>query len=187
MQCSHGVESKQCRNCYPATGSIDPPYPGPTPPCEHGFYGACMDCAAGVGETTSEIRITNALTGGQKGSKAEAYAYIPVNPMAAVARVYGYGAQKYAARNWERGYDWSLSYSALQRHITSFWGGEDYDPETGEPHLAHAVFHCLALIEWMTTHPELDDRAKGTTNARLDSEAFDCVCRGGDCSCNRSS
>ena len=141
MECTHGIADYKCKNCYPVTGTVDP-----APWTQR--------------EQTTEVRVTNALTGGEKGSKPEAFAYMPVEPQRAVARVYGYGAKKYAPRNWEQGYDWSLSYSALQRHITSFWGGEDFDPETGEPHLAHAVFHCFALMEWMRTHPELDDRAK---------------------------
>lgn len=130
----------------------------------------CPDCArveAVIERAPSnEVRTTNEKTGGQKGTKPETYAYIPTGPLAAVARVYGYGAKKYAPRNWEQGYDWSLSYSAAQRHMNQFWGGEDFDPETGEPHLAHAVFHMLAMIEWMTTHPELDDRAKGQDGNR---------------------
>ena len=106
----------------------------------------------------SEVRLTDPDTGGQKGQKPEAYALIPVKPLAEVARVYGFGAEKYDSRNWEKGYAWSLSYSSLQRHINAFWGGEDTDPESGLPHLAHAVFHCLAMMEWVETHPEKDDR-----------------------------
>jgi hypothetical protein len=105
-------------------------------------------------------RITNALTGGAKDAKPEAFAYIPIEALREVARVYGVGAIKYEPRNWERGYDWNLSYSALQRHVTAFWGGQDVDPESGLHHLAHAVFHCMAMMEWGKTHPELDDRSK---------------------------
>jgi dATP/dGTP diphosphohydrolase len=108
-----------------------------------------------------ETRITNALTGGQKGSKDERYDLIPVEPLAALARHYGVGAYKYADHNWRKGYDWSLSYAALQRHAQAFWGGEDLDEETGSPHLAAVAFHAFALLEWAKTHPELDDRYKG--------------------------
>ena len=107
-----------------------------------------------------EVRITNELTGGQKGSKDERHDLIPIGPLAALARHYGRGADKYDDHNWRRGYSWSLSYAALQRHATAFWGGEDVDSETGSPHLAAVAFHAFALMEWMTTHPELDDRYK---------------------------
>lgn len=99
-------------------------------------------------------------TGGQKGSKLERYDLIPVEPLAHVARVYGAGARKYADRNWEKGYDWSLSYAAMQRHANQFWGGEWADEETGCPHLASVIFHAMALMEYHETHPEFDDRPR---------------------------
>lgn len=108
---------------------------------------------------TDEIRLVSS-TGGEKGSKLARFDLIPVRPLTDVARLYGRGAEKYADRNWELGYDWSLSYAALQRHVTQFWGGEDYDEETGAPHLACVVFHALALLEFMDTHPEFDNRPR---------------------------
>lgn len=105
-----------------------------------------------------EIRLVNASTGGAKGSKLARFDLLPVRPMWAVAEHYGLGAQKYAARNWELGYEWSLSFAAMMRHALSFWNGEDNDPELGTPHLAAVVFHAFSLMEWGRTHPELDDR-----------------------------
>jgi hypothetical protein len=107
-----------------------------------------------------EVRTRNEVTGGEKGVKPERFSLIPVRPMEEVARVYGAGASKYAPRNWERGYEWSKSMDALERHYQAWKRREDYDPESGLHHLAHAVFHCLALMQWTLTHPELDDRAK---------------------------
>lgn len=118
----------------------------------------------------TEERMKDPDTGAEKGRKDEEYAYLPVEPLASVARVYGMGAKKYTPRNWEAGYAWSLSYSALQRHANAFWGGEDLDPESNEPHLAHVVFHALALIEYMKTHPEKDDRSKKAYSAYEDYE-----------------
>lgn len=119
----------------------------------------------------ADARITNEKTGGEKGTKLERFDLIPVGPLTQLARMYGLGAQKYAPRNWERGYDWSLSYAALQRHATAFWGGEDAiqqnelgdDPTAGVNHLVAVAWHALAMLEWMTTHPELDDRPSVTT------------------------
>lgn len=107
-----------------------------------------------------EQRITDPTTGGQKGTKLERYDLIPVGPLAEVARIYGKGAQKYADRNWEKSYKYSLSYAALQRHVNAFWAGEDKDAETGCSHLAAAVFHCFALMQFQETNPEQDDRPK---------------------------
>jgi hypothetical protein len=75
-----------------------------------------------------------------------------------LARLYGRGAAKYAAHNWRRGYPWSLSFAALQRHAWAFWNGEDIDAEMGLPHLAAVAFHAFALLEFMESHPSFDDR-----------------------------
>jgi len=106
-----------------------------------------------------EVRVTS-TTGGQKGTKAERFDLIPAGPLRQLAHLYGNGATKYDDRNWERGYDWSLSFAAMQRHLWLFWGGEDIDAEMGLPHLTCAAFHAFALTEFLTTHPEFDNRAK---------------------------
>lgn len=107
-----------------------------------------------------EVRVVNASTGGEKGQKLARFDLIPVGPLWQVAELYGQGATKYEDRNWEKGYDWSLSYAALMRHATLFWGGEDADPKDGNSHLASVVFHALALMDYIVNHPELDDRPK---------------------------
>lgn len=113
-----------------------------------------------------EKRITNKLTGGQKGMKQARFGLIPSKPLWEVARVYGYGAEKYANRNWEKGYDWGLSYDAMMRHLNQFWQGEYLDDESELPHLAHAVFHCLALMQYSEHFPEFDDRSKLDTEVK---------------------
>lgn len=112
---------------------------------------------------SSETRVVDADTGGEKGKKLERFDLIPVGPLEAVAKHYGIGASKYADRNWERGYKWSLSFAAMMRHAWAFWRGEDTDPENGSPHLAAVVFHAFALMEYGRTHPEKDDRPERTT------------------------
>lgn len=131
----------------------------------------CLWESTGSGETndagsvihvdfgTGETRVTDPETGGQKGRKAEEYALIPVAALAAEARVYGYGATKYAPNNWRKGYAWSLSYSAMMRHLNAFWRGEFYDPESGQPHLAHAKFHCNTLMTFFWEGLGTDDRS----------------------------
>lgn len=107
---------------------------------------------------STEERVVNPETGGAKGKKLARFDLLPAGPLTQVAEHYGKGAAKYADRNWERGYDWSLSFAALQRHAWAFWQGEDFDPETGSHHLAGVAFHALALLEFGRTHRELDDR-----------------------------
>lgn len=98
-------------------------------------------------------------TGARKAGNQERYDLIPTEPLRLLALHFGRGSEKYAARNWEGGYDWSLSYAALQRHANQFWAGEDMDPETGTPHIVAVAWHAMALAEFMNTHPGFDDRA----------------------------
>lgn len=76
------------------------------------------------------------------------------------AAVLAFGAQKYAAHNWRKGFAWSRPLAAAMRHITAFNAGEDKDPESGLSHLAHAACCIMFLLEFEKTHQELDDRYK---------------------------
>ncbi len=111
---------------------------------------------------SDEVRLVSA-TGGAKGSKPARHDLLPTEPLDLLARLYGKGAEKYDERNWERGYDFSLSYAANQRHMLLFWQGEDIDPEMGLPHPICAMFHAAALTQFIL-HPErygqFDNRPK---------------------------
>lgn len=101
-------------------------------------------------------------TGGGKKNDAGKLRFdlLPVRPCMELARVYTIGAAKYAPRGWEKGLAWGRVYAAMLRHAFKWWGGEKFDPEDGQHHLAAAAWCALALMEYETTHPELDDRAK---------------------------
>ena len=56
------------------------------------------------------------------------------------------GALKYGRSNWRvAGVRTSIYIDAAQRHITAYFEGEDNDPDSGIPHLGHALA-CLAII-----------------------------------------
>ncbi len=90
--------------------------------------------------------------------KSEMLGFVDPNALLDVARVAGFGAGKYAKFNFTKGYDWSLSYNALLRHIMAFLAGEDLDDESHLPHLAHAAWHCLALLTFWRFKRGTDDR-----------------------------
>lgn len=94
-------------------------------------------------------------TGGEKETKRARFDLIPVDSLWEMAEHYGKGAEKYNPRNWEAGYDWSLSYAALQRHAHQFWGGEMVDEE-GFNHLAAVMFHAAALLHF-SKHEKYSD------------------------------
>lgn len=75
-----------------------------------------------------------------------------------IVKVYTYGAHKYADNNWRKGLKWSRIFAAIMRHLWAFWRGENVDKESGLPHLAHAGWGILSLLEFQTTHSDLDDR-----------------------------
>ena len=104
-----------------------------------------------------EVRSVSS-TGGEKGTKPERYDLIPPEALEKVARHYGVGAQKYDDHNWRRGYEWSKSYAAMQRHAQAFWRGEDIDAETGSPHMAAVAFHAFTLLVFMDEQRAFDDR-----------------------------
>lgn len=76
------------------------------------------------------------------------------------AQVMTFGKKKYSAHNWRGGFAWSRVLSAAFRHLVSYIGGEDKDPETGFSHLAHLACCVMFMLEFEETHPELDDRFK---------------------------
>ena len=106
----------------------------------------------------TEIRVTDPETGGQKGSKQAVLGDIDPNALMEVAKVCGFGRIKYSRLNYLRGYDWSLSYDAMQRHLHLFWNREELDTESKLHHLAHAMWHCAALFAFSTRGLGKDDR-----------------------------
>jgi hypothetical protein len=92
-----------------------------------------------------ETRVVDPTTGGEKGSKLARFSLIPPEFVWALAEHYGIGAKKYADRNWEKGYKWSLTVDALERHLQSVKMGEWLDPETGSPHIIAVAWHACAL------------------------------------------
>lgn len=86
------------------------------------------------------------------------WSLLPAYALEEVAKVYTYGAKKYAPNNWRKGMAWSRTFSAIMRHAWSFWRGETYDKETGLHHMAHAAFGCLTLVEYTRKKTKTDDR-----------------------------
>lgn len=111
---------------------------------------------AGV-DRVQETRVI-ADTGGAKGQKLSRFDLIPPEALKEVAICYGIGAKdKYEDWNWAKGYPYSLSIAALERHFNDWKSGESLDDD-GFHHLAAVVFHALTLIDREKHAPEFDDR-----------------------------
>lgn len=105
-----------------------------------------------------EVTVTDEKTGGMKGQKLCQMGALDPRALWQVGEVAGFGATKYARYNFTKGYKWSLSYDAVQRHLMLFWTGEDLDSESGLYHLAHAAWHCLCLMTFLISGKGTDDR-----------------------------
>ena len=89
---------------------------------------------------------------------------LPPDALVEIAKVFTRGADKYTARNWERGMDWGRLYAATMRHLNAFWSGEDIDNEWGYSHLAHAGCSILMLLSTYLRNIGTDSRQKIVTN-----------------------
>jgi hypothetical protein len=101
-------------------------------------------------------------TGAIREAKEERYDLIPPEPIRLLAVHYARGATKYAERNWEKGIPWSNLYNSARRHMDKWLAGEDIDPDPimRAHHLVAAIWNLVGLVDYATTHPELDDRPK---------------------------
>lgn len=63
-----------------------------------------------------------------------------------VLAVLAEGAEKYEAQGY-RGRDPEIFEAALARHVQARWRGENIDPESGRPQLAHIIANAL-ILDW---------------------------------------
>ena len=94
----------------------------------------------------TEHKTKDPFSGGEKGSKLQRFSLIPTEFLWSLAEHYGKGALKYESRNWEKGYNWSLTVDALERHYNLWKMGERIDPDTGSHHLIAVAWHVIALF-----------------------------------------
>jgi len=83
---------------------------------------------------------------------SERYDLITPIGLRRLARVYAKGAQRYGARNWEKGIPASNLINHALRHITLYLLGD-----TSEDHVVHAAWNLLAVAHFEETDPSLID------------------------------
>lgn len=74
------------------------------------------------------------------------------------ARVFAYGAKKYAPWNWAKGMPWSVPLACAVRHLLAMEADEELDPESGLPHRGHVACNIHMLMYYVDHYPEGDDR-----------------------------
>ena len=115
-----------------------------------------------VKEAIELLKKTNKLEEGTKfdSDKSSRPELIAPEIIDALGVVLAFGAKKYEDRNWEKGMDWGRAYGALQRHLNTWWSGDDLDDETNFSHLHHAACCLMFLIAWEARNVGTDSRNK---------------------------
>lgn len=69
------------------------------------------------------------------------------------------GALKYGRSNWRAvGVRASIYNDAVRRHMAAWFEGEDIDPDSGLPHLAHALASIAIVVDAQSAGKLNDDR-----------------------------
>jgi len=65
-----------------------------------------------------------------------------------VSKVFGFSAGKYGPMNWrDKKVNKTVYLGAIERHLLALKDGQDYDPETGLPHMAHIAANCAIMLD----------------------------------------
>ena len=82
------------------------------------------------------------------------------------------GAVKYSAHSWRNVPDAQERYrAAMLRHVLAFCSGEDTDPESGHPHLAHVAVNAAFLLEFRAAALEEEPAAAAAAKWRYLEDA----------------
>lgn len=79
----------------------------------------------------------------------------PLPVAESISRVLTFGAQKYAAHGWKKLPDAVNRYQgALLRHLAALQSGEEFDSDSGLPHIYHIGCNITFLIHFYNEDPE---------------------------------
>lgn len=86
---------------------------------------------------------------------------IPPDALEELVRVYTKGAEKYDARNWEKGMSWGRCLRALKSHLNKWEKGQQKDDEYPELYnMAMVAWNAFALLAYEMRKIGEDDRPK---------------------------
>lgn len=103
----------------------------------------------------------------QKEGKAPLEYLVGLTVDASEARVLKHGADKYGVRNWRVDKILASTYEgSLRRHLLAWISGEDIDPDSGEPHLAHIRANCAIVLDAQAHDTFIDDRDRAVSGVQ---------------------
>jgi hypothetical protein len=98
-------------------------------------------------EVIADLHIPGAKDDTGKPPVGMLFEYFP-RAIMEVAKVAGFGAKKYTRGGWQSVEDGENRYlDALGRHLCGKYIEPEYDSESFLPHLAHAAWDALAILE----------------------------------------
>lgn len=87
---------------------------------------------------------------------------LPMEAIEPIVKVLEFGAAKYSANNWRvgEGFKFSRVLNSMRRHLYAYIKGQDNDPESGLPHLAHIGCNVMFLLYYSLNKSKFknDDR-----------------------------
>ena len=102
---------------------------------------------------------------------------LPPKAISEVAKVLGFGAEKYGPENWRLLENLQDRYTAgALRHIFAHMDGEELDPESGMSHLAHALCCLLFKLEIELENAKIEEekpREADTTEHTARDQSFE--------------
>lgn len=103
---------------------------------------------------------------GEAGSKKCPLHLLPTEPLRETAVAMKHGADKYGRFNWRQTKVLaSVYHGAILRHLFAWADGEDDDPESGAPHLAHIAANAMILRDALKSGSLIDDRSASEVKA----------------------
>lgn len=116
---------------------------------------------------------------------------VPLDNISLVAQYYeaavmAQGATTYGAYNWcDHSMKASTYYNAILRHLNAWWGGEDIDPKSGLPHMAHIRANTGIILDQQEAGRLIDDRPKNLAPIEPVVEKILAILHSGDTSPER--
>lgn len=111
------------------------------------------------------MRMIEVVEGLKFDGEKDRWELLPWDAIEQVVKVLTFGARKYAPDNWRKVADAHNRYfSATMRHLVAYVAGQEKDPETGLPHLAHALC-CVIFMLALDLEKERTDHATNIVSA----------------------
>ncbi len=99
--------------------------------------------------TKEEIK--NSTNGVRFNEGKPRWSLVHYQSMVPMIRVLEYGAEKYDDHNWKKGLVPVEVLECLQRHVAALMDGEEFDKESGQPHIGHILCNAMFYSYFTTT------------------------------------